>query len=90
MDVYQVIIAVCLSVISATIVVIGVTLVWVLAEVKNSLKKVNGILDTTHHITNSIAEPVSSFSEFLMGFRNGFSIFNKVFGSKKATDDSTE
>ena len=82
MDSFQLIITLAIVVIAFTFVFIGIWMVLVLAAVRTGLKKINQILDTTSEITASIATPVSSFSEFLMGFKNGFAVFNKFFKNK--------
>lgn len=86
MEIYQIIISICLVFISVTLVISGIWLVLVLSELRLGIKKFNKILDSGQGIADSISAPVSSFSQFLMGFRNGFSIFNKFFKDKK--DDS--
>jgi hypothetical protein len=83
MEISQIIITICLVFISVTILFTGIFLVILLSELRLSLKKINKIFETTQQITESISAPVSSFSEFLMGFKNGFSIFNKFFKEKK-------
>ena len=87
MDPSQIIVSVCLILITITLVALGVYLITVLVEIKNSLSRVNRILETTETITEAVAAPVSSFSEFVMGFKNGFTVFNKFFKNKKSIDD---
>lgn len=83
MDITQLVIVISLSFVTITLVFVGVWAVLVLTELRNSLKKVNRILENAQSITDSVVGPVSSFSEFLMGFKNGFTIFNKFFKDKK-------
>jgi hypothetical protein len=79
MDLTQTLIAISLLAISIAVVVCTVYLVSLIKELKNAVVKATSILDDTHQITNSIARPVSSFSDFLMGFKNGFHLFNSFF-----------
>ncbi len=72
MDPTQIVIILSLISITVVFVVVGIWLVLVLREAKQ-------ILEDTHSITSSVAKPVNSFSEFLMGFKNGFTLFNKFF-----------
>ena len=83
MDTSQIIISVCLLLVSITLVVVGIYFISLLIEAKTSLKKINLILETTQVITDAVATPVSSFSEFIMGFKNGFTVFNKFFKNNK-------
>lgn len=76
MDLTQVVIVASLISITIVFVIVGIWLILVLREAKK-------ILEDTHSITSSVAKPVNSFSEFLMGFRNGFTLFNKFFPDNK-------
>ena len=79
MDITQIIIIVSLSAVAAVIVACGVWLIKLLKELKITVTKTNSILDDTKLITSSVAAPVSSVSEFVMGFKNGISVFNSLF-----------
>lgn len=76
MDLTQIVVVLSLIAITITFVIVGIWLAKVLREIKL-------ILEDTHSITSSVAKPVNSFSEFLMGFKNGFAIFNKLFPEDK-------
>jgi hypothetical protein len=83
MDITQIVIIASLILITGVIVVSGIWLILIFKELRITITKTNQILDDTQNITSSIARPVSSFSEFIMGFRNGFSLFNKLFKKDK-------
>ena len=87
MDITQIVIIISLIAITTIVVVSGIWLVKLFKELNTTLKKTNDILDDTHLITSSVAKPVSSISEFVMGFKNGFSFFNNLFDKKNKTDD---
>lgn len=76
MDLVPIITVISLLSLTLVISVVGVWLVLVLREAKK-------VLEDTHLITSSVAKPVNSFSEFVMGFRNGFTLFNKFFPKDK-------
>lgn len=82
MDITQIVIIISLISITAIIVACGVWMIKILMELKTTLVKTNGILDDAKSITSSVAEPVSSISEFVMGFKNGFAFFNSLFKKK--------
>ena len=86
MDLTQIVIVVSLILVTGVIVACGVGLYALLRELKITISKTNTILDDTKLITNSVAKPVSSFSEFMMGFKSGMKIFNTVFDKKKKSD----
>lgn len=87
MEITQIIIIISLVSITTIIVASGVWLIRLFKELNRTLKKTNEILDDTHLITSSVAKPVSSISEFVMGFKNGFSFFNNLFDKKNKKDD---
>ena len=87
MDITQIVIVSSLVLITATIVASGVWLIKIFQELKITLTKTNKILDDTQNITSSVAKPISSISEFVMGFKNGFSFFNNLFDKKEKKDD---
>lgn len=86
MDLTQIFIVISLLAISIAIVVTTIYLVSLIKELRTAVVKATSILDDAHSITNSVARPVSSFSDFLMGFKNGFHLFNSFFNKddKKA------
>ncbi|HPT65731.1 MAG TPA: hypothetical protein PK257_00275 [Candidatus Woesebacteria bacterium] len=83
MDITQIVIIISLVAITAIIIISGVFFIKLLKDLTVTIKKTNLILDDTHLITDSVAKPVSSFSEVLMGLKNGFSFFNNLSKNKK-------
>lgn len=88
MDITQIVIIISLVAITAIIVISGIFFIRLLKDLAITLKKTNLILDDTHLITDSVAKPVSSFSEIIMGFKNGFSFFSNLAKNKKSDDES--
>lgn len=83
MDITQIAITASLVCITVIIVVAGIWLILILKELRSTLKKADLILDDTKSITSAVAEPISSISEFVQGFKNGVSLFNNLFKKKK-------
>ncbi len=81
MDITSIIIAISLSIITIAIVVCFVYLIKFIQDLRKLLKQVSPIVDDANLISSSISRPISSASEFLMGFKNGFKLFNSF--SKK-------
>lgn len=86
MDITQIVIIISLLAITTIITISGIHFVKLLKELAVTLKKTNIILDDTHLITDSVAKPISSFSEVLMGLKNGFSFFSNLTKDKKKND----
>lgn len=82
MDTTQIVIIISIIAVSAIVIGCGIWLIMILRELKTTVIKANSILDDTKMITQSVAEPVSSLSEFVMGFKSGISIFNSLFNKK--------
>lgn len=83
MSITQIVIIISLVAITTIIVIGGIYVIKLLKDLSVTLKKTNTILDDTHIITDSVAKPVSSISEILMGVKNGFSFFNNLTKDKK-------
>ena len=88
MDITQIVIIISLIAITAVIVVSGIFFIRLLKDLAVTVQKTNVILDDTHLITDSVAKPVSSFSEIIMGFKNGFSFFSNLAKNKKENDQN--
>jgi hypothetical protein len=76
MDINQIVIIISLLSISTVVVIVGIYLIKLIKDLRVTVSEANKII-------SSVSQPVSSFSEFLMGFKNGFSIFNSFFNKDK-------
>jgi hypothetical protein len=85
MDTTQIIVIFSLLSVTMVIIIAGIWLILVLRELRDGIKKTNILLDDAKLVASSISRPVSSFSEFLMGFKNGFKLFNTFFREKKTS-----
>ena len=87
MDITQIVIIISLLSISTVIVISGIHFINILKELRVTISTTNTILDDAKSITSSVSKPISSISEFLMGFKNGFSVFNSFFNKKDKKED---
>lgn len=78
MDITQIVIIISLLSISGVIVAVGVYFIKLIKDLRITVSETNQII-------SSVSRPLSSFSEFLMGFKNGFSLFNSFFKKDKKT-----
>jgi len=83
MDTTQLVIIISIVSVSLVIVVCGIWLMFILKELRLTLKKTNGIIDDTKALTSSLSQPLSSLSDFVMGFKNGLHLFNSLFPKEK-------
>ena len=79
MDSTQLILTISVAIITLVLTAIGVYLITILKEIKITIHKTNLILDDTHLITSSIAQPVSTFAEFFSGLRDGIQALSNLF-----------
>jgi len=87
MEITQIVIIVSLILITGIVVASGIWLILILKELKTTVIKTNKILDDAESIASSVAKPISSISEFVMGFKNGFGFFNKLFKKDDGKND---
>jgi zinc transporter ZupT len=90
MDATQLIIIISISLITLVIVACGVWMVLILQELRTTIKKTNAILDDTKQVTATVAQPFSSLSDFIVGFKNGVDLFNSFFKKKKRRLDDED
>lgn len=76
MDITQIVVIISLLAISTVIVMVGVYLIKLIKDLRVTVGEANQII-------SSVSRPVNSFSEFLMGFKNGFTLFNSFFKKDK-------
>jgi len=84
MELTQIIISISLLAITVIIVISGIYFIQLLKELKNTITTTNSILDDAKSITTSVSRPISSISEFIMGFKNSFSFMNKLFNKSES------
>jgi uncharacterized membrane protein YqhA len=73
-----------LSLISITIVIVvsSIHLINLFRQIKKLLVDIEPVVSDAKIISSSVAKPVSSISEFMMGFKDGLKIFNSIFPKK--------
>ena len=86
-DTAQLVITISIISVSVVVVACGIWLILILSELKATLKKANTVIDDTKTITGAIVAPASSISEFVMGFKNGLQLFNRLFPNNKSSQD---
>jgi hypothetical protein len=87
MEITQIIISISLSVITVIIVICAIYFIGLLKELKKTIATTNSILDDAKSITTSVSRPISSISDFIMGFKNSFSFMNKLFNKSPMDSD---
>jgi Na+-transporting NADH:ubiquinone oxidoreductase subunit NqrC len=90
MEITQIVIVTSIAAITSIIVASGFYLIKILKELKDTVSKTNQILDDAKIVSQSVAEPVNSLSEFIMSFKNVFEVANKYFNRGKQKPSEKE
>ncbi len=78
MDTMQIILSACAITVTTVILILAYKLYQTLVQAEKSMIKIDKISDDIESISSSVREPVASFSEFLMGFKNGIVVLNSL------------
>lgn len=84
MDTAQTILLFVIIALTVLLLILGIQVFFILKEFKQTVTKVNKVLDDTGLITESVSRPVSAFSSLLTGVKAGTSLIS-FFNKKKKT-----
>ncbi len=70
----QIVLVIVILVLSTVLAIIGVEVFFILREFRESVRKMNKILDDTGLISESVAKPIAGLSGFLSGLKSGAGI----------------
>jgi uncharacterized protein YoxC len=80
MDILAIVFTVIVIILTIILSVVGVQLVLVLHEVRKTLTKMNGVLDTTEHKINALISPLQNLGGMASGLQTGFKVFESFVG----------
>lgn len=83
MDPVQILLFIVVSVLTGLLVAVGAQAFLILRDFKKSVGKLNEILDDTHMLTNSVARPISGFTNFVEGAKNVRHLLDTLTGRKE-------
>lgn len=78
MDIMQTVLTICAVTVTVMIVMLVARALETLKQLEVSLTKFDKISDDIDSISSSLRQPVASFSEFMMGFKNGAMLLNNL------------
>lgn len=70
-DFVQLILFVVIITLTALLVFLGIQVFFILKELRKTLEKTNGMLDSTGSIVENISKPIASLSSFSFNFKAG-------------------
>lgn len=84
MDTAQILLIVVVVVLAFLLLLLGLQVFFILKEFKQTVVKLNKVLDDTGLITESVARPISNMSTLLAGLKTGVSIMSMFTKKKKS------
>lgn len=78
----QVLLIIIISVLASVLTACGVQVYYILKEFRESVKKINKVLDDAGLISSSVAKPIAGISGFLTGLKSGVEVINLIKGKK--------
>lgn len=89
MDTAQILLFVVVIILTLLLVILGFQVFLILKEFKNTVSKVNKVLDDAGTITESVSTPIASISTVISGVKTGISIAS-LFKKKKKKEKTED
>ncbi len=88
----QIFLVILISTLTVLCVIFSIFVFRILQELRQTLKKVNKMLDDMGAITGAISKPIVGLSEIATGFKSGLKIFEVIgrVAGKKHADSADE
>jgi len=86
MDLLQITIVIVLIVLTAVTACVGIHLVFILKELRETVKKTNNVLDDVKGVTGAVSSPVATFAGIINGITESLKTVksvNSLFENKK-------
>jgi hypothetical protein len=77
MDIQTVLIVV-LILLTINLIAVGVYVVLILKEFRETVKKANSVLDNVHNVTNVVANPITSLAGIIAGVTQGVKAIKSI------------
>ncbi|OGK14546.1 hypothetical protein A3C98_02100 [Candidatus Roizmanbacteria bacterium RIFCSPHIGHO2_02_FULL_37_15] len=88
MDSTQLLLTVVLSVTTVLLILVGIQLIFVLKELRKTLKKVNGIFENFEKVGMSVEHSFSEITGFVSGLKTIFKVIDLIHAKKNAKSKS--
>jgi hypothetical protein len=91
-DFVQLILFVVILTLTALLVFLGIQVFFILKELRKTLEKTNGMLDSTGSIVENISKPIASLSSLSFNFKAGtiLTVVKLIKGLLSKDDDSPD
>lgn len=81
-DSAQLLLIAVVTALTTLLVIVGIQVVYILRELRQTVSKVNKILDDAGVVSESVAKPIAGISGFLTGIKSGVNLI-KLLEEKK-------
>ena len=88
MDATQLLLTVVLTVTTVLLIVVGIQLIFVLKELRKTLKKVNGIIENFEKVGVSVEHSLSEVTGFVSGLKTIFKVIDLIHAKKNVKSKS--
>lgn len=89
-DTTQILLVVVIVVLSILLTAVGIQVFLILKEVRESIRRVNKILDDAGEVSGAITKPISSLSETITGFSGVTGILGWLASRRKKKEREVE
>lgn len=86
----QIVLVIILAILTLNLVIVGIYVVMILREFRQTIKKMNFMLDTAVEVTQSVATPITNLSGILSTVTSGLKTFNLLSSFKKRRKEEEE
>jgi len=86
MDTTQLLLTVVVTVLTILLSIIGVQVVFILAEFRKTIEKMNKIIDDAGQVSGGISHSVTGMTGMFEGIKTGLNLVN-LFGRKKSKEE---
>lgn len=83
----QILLLLVVVILTTLLTVSGIQVFHILKELRQTVKKVNKILDDTETVSSSVAKPIAGVSGFLMGIKSGADVINLFLNRRNKSNE---
>lgn len=79
----QILLFLVISVLTTVLALAGVQVIYILRDLRETIKKANKIMDDFGIISSSVAKPIAGISGFITGLKSGVDVINLLLNKEK-------
>lgn len=79
----QILLFLVISVLTTVLSLAGIQVIYILRDLRETIKKANKIMDDFGIISSSVAKPIAGISGFITGLKSGVDVINLLLNKEK-------